>query len=239
MKAGLTVITFLVSSQSLGAPLPASLSAQEILTLPAENRLLVARDHRNMLSQKLPEMAFDQNLSMPQRWRALALHTQLEGVKALPQVEKAIKSPEWFMRNAALLSLKSIAPERVEKFAFELLEDKALVVRSAAVGHLPENLSQAQREKLWDLMESKSNFRGLQSLWVRAEIFQKLVLKPQKRELPLYLKALREKDQRFHGPALKALQQMGPQVAKNSESMEVQRQKWLKWAATADLSRFN
>ncbi len=239
MKVRLSLFLFLLPYQSLGAVSSTSLSAQEILTLPGENRLVVAKDHRVLLAQKLPEMAFNSTLSMQQRWKALTLHTQLEGAKALPLVEKAMKSPEWFMRNAALVSLKAIAPERAEKFAFELLEDKALVVRSAAVAHLPENLTQAQREQLWDLMESKSNFRGKQSLWVRAEIFQKLVIKPQKREIALYVKALREKDQRFHGAALEALQQLGPPVAKKSESLESQRKKWLQWASTADLSRFN
>src|SRR5690606_4546190 len=107
------------------------------LQLPLKNRIL-ALNRQEKSFQGLAEIAFNHVIPMELRWRALTALPMLDSERAKPYLEKALEHSEWFMRNAALLGLKSYDSEFSLHWSLKLLKDPALVVRTAAVDNLAE-----------------------------------------------------------------------------------------------------
>jgi HEAT repeat protein len=86
---------------------------------------------------------------------------KIKKAESIADVKRALKSNQWFMRNAGLIALNSINPDLAFDEAKKQLDDPALVVRSAAVDLLSKHKSQEKgaevRELLWKELHAKRN----------------------------------------------------------------------------------
>lgn len=207
------------------------MSIDELLSLPAENRVEVGKTRGQNFAQELEKMAFNKDQQYGVRWKALILSAQIQGPKSEKLLEKAIKAPEWYMRNAAVLAYMDVLPRKASAVARGLLNDKALVVRSAAVGVLGKKMDESDRELLWEALSSKLNYRKTQSLFIRPQILAVLANDPLEREMPLFLKHLRENDVKMHSSAIVALERVtARKFGKNKDSVDQKRDLWIQWA---------
>jgi HEAT repeat protein len=207
------------------AAIPQTVSAIELLSLPEANRLEIAKQHPKDLYPDLIQMAFAEDRSVPTRWKALVLAAQINVEGSTSDVDRALKSSQWFMRNAALVALKSSQPEKAQKAAVQLLNDKALVVRSAAVQTIDDKPEESAREALWTGLNADYNFRGGQGLWVRREILEKLALNPERQEYREFADTLKDKDASLHTASITALEKLTKKHFGNSKSSLAQKQK--------------
>jgi HEAT repeat protein len=206
-------------------------SALELLAMPEANRSQVAKARANELYPELVRISKSDKLDMATRWRAVTLAAAIGGKKGLKDLRVALKSREWFLRNAALVAMKAYHPKQSAEAARSLIKDKALVVRSAAVEVLGQQLDSKSRDLLWEELSASYNYRKGQSLWIRGQILSHLAEKPEAREIPHFVKALKEKESGLNEAAVKGLekitdQKLGPQTASWSQKKEL----WLEWA---------
>lgn len=208
-----------------------SIQALELLSLPEKNReaLILTQRNRDQLGQELMAFSLKEDQPMGNRWRALTLGALARGQASQPELEKALKHEQWFMRNAALVAIERLFPQQLKTAALSLLHDKALVVRSAAVKALSHRLDSASREQLWEELDQTYNFKNKQSLWVRAQILSVLAEEPEKRELPVFAKTLRDKDSRLHFYSIAALEKIAnKKLGSERSSLAEKRDLWLK-----------
>lgn len=201
-----------VSVNVLAAPAKPSSStlssALEVLKLPTENRRMVLSNGGEKFYQNFISVAFNDAQPMSVRWRALMAAAEVHGDRSTPDLLKAGKHNQWYMRNAALVALTEVNPSQGEKLAQSLLKDKALVVRSAAVEALAKSTQPAVRDLLWDELNQKYNFKGDHSLWIRYQIVETLAKKPLNHEAKIFAGLLSDKDQRLHMPAVAGLEKL-------------------------------
>ena len=160
------------------------------------------------LPEELREVAFSEKYGMSDRWKALTLLTFVQKERAIPVLEKALKSKEWFMRNAGLVGMQHVSEMEAKKSARKLLKDKALVVRSAAVDILAKDCGSADRGLLWEQMGDKLNFRKGQSLWIRPQIIKALSEGALNQELSLFLKYVKDDDLQIQKDSTVALERI-------------------------------
>lgn len=214
---------------------PVSLSVAEILAMPAENRLQIAQSRRVDLLADLEAHCFREEVDFSERWKALVLYAQLAGPRAKSVLDRAVSSKDWFMRNAGLVAYQDVLPQQVVGVAKKLLNDKALVVRSAAIDVLQAHLDSEVRELLWGEIDQPRNFRKKQGLWTRPQILEILAREPQDRELPLFVGYLREKDSTLHLSAMQGLEKLTRRnLGKPNLALSEKRELWLAWAKKSD-----
>ncbi len=122
----------------------------------------------------LEKTAFDASQDLETRWRAVTALGRSHSEKAQPVLEKAMQSASWFMRNAALIVVPYGDRTWGRKWAEKLLDDPALVVRTAAVQAIKKMHSVESRQVLWKHLNSRKNFHNGQPLWVRRHIIETL-----------------------------------------------------------------
>lgn len=208
----------------------ASELAQELLSMPEANRNQIAVQRAKDLFPELIRISKNEKEAMPVRWKALTLAAYVGKDQALPELQAALKSKEWFMRNAALISLKIHHPLKAQEAARTLLKDKALVVRSAAVECLGADLDAKSRQLMWSELNADYNFRHQKGLWIRKQILSQLAEKPDTQETGRFLKALREKDSELHVPAVVAMEKLTQSQMGAKKSVAQKRELWLQWA---------
>ena len=218
---------------------PMKLSVEEILSMPEINRQVVALKQPQKIYADLLGIAKDSKKNIGVRWKAVTLAAHLDPELAKKDLKPFLKSEEWYMRNAALIGLTSKPGVEAHNIAMSMIQDKALVIRSAAVLALqPSMLSKPDtRETLWGELNASYNYRQKQSLWVRAQILERLALKPESRELPLFVSALQDKDARLAKPAIAALEKISddglgrPALLNAKSDLDSKKKIWLKWAS--------
>ncbi len=165
--------------------------------------------------QQLKAKAFSDQEEMAIRWNSFMQMVKMKKAESIPDVKKALKSNQWFMRNAGLIALDSINPELAFDEAKKQLEDPALVVRSAAVDIISKNKSQKKiaevRELLWKELHAKRNKVKSRSLWIRPQIGQYLAQNPQASERDKFLGLADEKDVEVKAYAEKSLEKLQSQ----------------------------
>ena len=68
---------------------------------------------------------------------------------------------------------------------------------------------------------------------MRSQILEKLATNPEKKEIPLFVKALKENDVKLHSPAVVALERLTQQkLGKSSQKVSEKRMLWIEWART-------
>lgn len=205
--------------------------AYDVLTMPEINQRQVAKGKADLLYPALIQISRATSEPMQTRWRALSLASSLKSAEALPELEKALVAPEWFMRNVALLSMEKYHPQRAQAAAQSLLKDKALVVRSAAVEVLGKRMDEKTRDLFWEALASAQNFRRKQSLWIRGQMLGFLAQAPQAREASLFVKALKDDDRKIQVAAVSALEKLTQKtLGKSNMAIQEKRELWIQWA---------
>lgn len=118
------------------------------------------------------KIAQNTTLPMSARWQALIKAAELSTAQQIPEITAFAKSDDWFMRNAALVALEKINQSYAIDEAKVLVQDKALVVRSAAVDMLAKKNTIEIRQIFATELAKPYNFSGKQSLWIRPQIMK-------------------------------------------------------------------
>lgn len=97
-------------------------------------------------------------------------------VKAQSMATQALKSKDWYMREAGLKTLVAVNPKQAKIAARKILEnDPAMLVRASAVTALKILKDKESEDVLWKSLEDSRNFRKDQSLWIRPQIMATLI----------------------------------------------------------------
>lgn len=128
--------------------------------------------------------------------------------KATPDLLKASKDSQWYMRNAAMVALAEYNPPVSQKVAKRLIKDKALVVRSAAVDILAKGTDAEARRLLWQEINKDYNFKNNKSLWIRPQIVAILSEKPVPSELSSFQTLLQDSELNIQLLAIQGLEKI-------------------------------
>ena len=192
-------LTLFLSSNSFAA-------IEETLKLPAKNRAQVLSQSGASTYSELKLMAFSSRYPMNLRWKALMGMAEARKQKSVEDLLVAADHKEWFMRNGALMALVHADSHEAVRLARQLLTDKALVVRSAAVEVLSEDLNSENRDLLWKQLEKPINFKRQQSLWIRPQIVKVLADQPLSSEKVYFAQLLNEKEADIQKEAIRGLE---------------------------------
>lgn len=177
-------------------------------------------------------IAADSRQVMQSRWSSLLKAAQLaQTSEQVLQVQKFSKDELWYMRNASLVALQTVNKKVAEQTAQKLIKDKALVVRSAAVDVLADNMSEQNKIILRSELNQPYNFNKKSSLWIRAQIVEKLKARAEQSDRDFFVKSLYDSDVQIALQSAQALEKItglraekGPLVERWKEI--AQRNKW-------------
>lgn len=203
-----------------------------------ENLLRLAKPELEKFAEKmtseqknaLKKIAFNSSSDLQVRWRALVLAARLLGGEMRLEIATAAKSNDWFMRSASMIAASELSLEEAAILARKLVNDKALVVRSAAVDILGTTGDSSDRQILWSLINDPINVRKGQSLWIRSQSLQILAKNPQKNEVFKFIEILKENDLELQAISIHGLEKASNfQFGSSQESIEDHRKRWLNW----------
>jgi HEAT repeat protein len=179
---------------------------------------------------ELRRLAFNDDTALGLRWQAFMAMVQLGEKESLPEVQTALESPDWFMRDAALRVLPNLDRERAYRAGVDKLHDSALVVRSSAVDALAKIKNPNCTEDLWKELYSKENFIRHQSLWIRKHIVEALAEIAPRGSEAKFIKILDDSDSRLFAPAIKGLERVtGKKLGAENVPPVYRRYYWKKW----------
>jgi len=208
-------------------------STKDALQLPADNRLAALLAQGPQGYRNLNHIMFDSQGAMDLRWRAVNAVAQIGGAESKPELEKALKSRDWFMRNAGLLSMANIDRKSGVKWARQLLSDPAMVVRAAAVATLLDLKDQDSTTLLWKKLYASENFKNHESLFVRRRIVEALAALETSGREAKFVALLNDKDTTLHPVAIHALERLTQQtLGRPTDSVQVTREQWQNWWKT-------
>ncbi len=191
-------------------------------------RLKAFRKEPKISYQLLHKTAFDESQHLQLRWRALTTMGPLDAGYFEKDLETALKSKDWFIRNAALIAILSEPRDNAVKWSIEALKDPALMVRTQAVRNLVGLEAKETENLLWQQIWDKKNFRGTESLWIRAHIAEALARMATQGSVKGFQRLILDPDARLHKWAILGLEKStGYKLSSKQEPVEVQRQKWL------------
>ncbi len=200
------------------------------LGLPLENRIVSLRSEGAAGYKNLIALMNDDSAAMEARWRAVTAMGRIGGKLSLPELKQALHSKVWYLRNAALISSVQIDHVQALEWAKELLSDKALVVRSAAVDVISDLKDSKSKNILWQKLNSKENFRGKQSLWIRRKIVESLAQIEDKGSEQKFGALLSDRDESLYPAAIKALERLTQQkLGRQDEAPKLKRLQWQAW----------
>lgn len=218
-----------VSPRSTTASSGSLQGTKEALDLPLMERLAVLREQSGSY-ENLRQLMFSKSASMDTRWKAVTAFGRLGREKSKADLARAMKAPEWYMRNAALVSMATIDASEAVAWARRLMSDKALVVRSAAVDVIAQSHDAASTDLLWQKLYAKENYRKKQSLFIRRRIVEALGEMEQKGVESKFVAILQDKDVNLHEPAIEALERITKkQIGSPGEPVQFRRAKWEEW----------
>src|SRR4051812_24312724 len=111
-------------------------SMESLLERPMDSRVREMKALGDHAHQFLSKTAFDHSESLQTRWRAVTTMGRWDALAFKPELDRALASGEWFMRNAALIALLNDDRARAVSWSTRMLNDPALVVRTQAVRNL-------------------------------------------------------------------------------------------------------
>ncbi len=228
--------TFVFSSPSVPAFSNNSLS--EKIIKETETTLRLPKSELEKITNKLTanqklalrKIAFRSDSDLQVRWRALVLAARLLGSEMKEDIASASKSSEWFMRSASMMAANEISLAEGATLARRMVNDKALVVRSAAVDILGQTGELSDRTLLWNIIRDPINKRKGQSLWIRSQALQLLARTPQKKEISGFISLLKENDLELQAISINALEKASAfQFGSSQDSIENHRKRWMSW----------
>lgn len=182
------------------------------------------------------DRASNNKLDMNARWRALIKAGDLTNVGVTPKQINQIKffssDKDWYMRNASLIALAKINSVEASVEAKKLLNDKSLVVRSAAVDILAKSLTAEHKKILAEEFNKPYNFHKKSSLWIRKQIIEKLIVFADIKDRHFFVNSLFDSDVEIAQLSAKALEKITGQQVGDIKSIEkwqsiVKKNNWL------------
>lgn len=196
---------------------------------PLQERLSELRG-QNDAYKNLQAIAFKKSRGMDLRWKAITAMGRLGGDKSRGDLEKALKSQEWFMRNAGLVAFAQVDRAGSVAWARKLMSDKALVVRAAAVDVIANAKDASSTPLLWQKLYAKENYKRQQSLFIRRRIVEALADLEGKGRESKFIAVLGDKDESLHEPAIEALERITARsIGTPGESVPARRAQWQEW----------
>lgn len=214
------------------------LSLESLLERPMDSRVKEFKNSGARGRQFLATTAFDKTEPLQTRWRAITTMGKWDALEFRPELDRALVSPEWFMRNSALIALLNDERTRAISWSMKMLEDRSLVVRTQAVRNLIGLSAVESEPHLWKALNDKRNFRGDESLWIRAHIAEALarLASHDPRASKNFHRLLIDRDERLHRWAIIGLEtSTGMKMSDRKEAIEVRRQKWLARLGAEDI----
>lgn len=223
------MISAFILSVLLPAAHGASLASEEsLLERPIDQRVKAFRQLKDYGHKFLSRTAFDSKEAMQTRWRAVTTMGRLDAVRFRPEIDKALASKEWFLRNSALIALLSDDRTRAVQISAKMLNDPALVVRTQAVRNLIALNAREAESDLWRALYEKRNYKGNESLWIRAHMAEALAKFAGPGRAKQFERMLLDADPRLHKWAVNGLEtSTGYRLSAKGEPVETRRQKWL------------
>lgn len=198
----------------------------EILQLPMKERLMRLKEIES-IRDRLRLLAFDHKQTLDVRWRSLTALGSLGARSYRWEIEEALKSKEWFMRNAGLLAVQHDEREVAIRWSKKLLQDSALVVRTQAVKNLIDLKAEA-RDEIWSGLWAKNNFHEAKGLWIRNYMAEALVQWARPVDEKRFLRLLMEHDETIQRWAILGLERStGLKLSTMDEPIALQKRKWL------------
>ncbi|MBX3023224.1 MAG: hypothetical protein KF799_16235 [Bdellovibrionales bacterium] len=203
-------------------------SPESLLERPIDQRVKAFAQLKDGGHKFLGQIAFDKNAALQTRWRAITTMGRLNAAAFSKEIDRALVSPEWFVRNAALIALLNDARPRAVEFSTALLADRALVVRTQAVRNIIALNAREAEPALWKALYEKHNYKGRESLWIRAHMAEALSRFSGPGKAKNFERLLLDPDTRLHKWAITGLETAtGMRLSDRKEPVEVRRQKWL------------
>jgi len=202
---------------------------ETLLTQTIDQRVKAFRDLKMQGAYPfLARTAFDKHNGLQTRWRAITTMGRLDPEAFRKELNRALESNEWFMRDAALIALQTDERPRAVAWSMKLLDDPALMVRTQAVRNLIQLRATEAEGKLWEAIFSPKNFRGRESLWVRAHMAEALAGFSGPGRLKKFERLLMDDDERLYKWAITGLEAAaGYKLGDKADPIEVRRQTWL------------
>lgn len=201
---------------------------EALLNKPIEERVREFKRQGQPGFEFLKQAAARRDLGMNLRWRAITTMGKIDPIRFRADLEKAMTGPDWFARNAALIAIRNDGRDQSVKWSTKLLGDPALVVRTQAVRNLIDLGARETEPLLWKMLFQKQNFRGGESLWVRAHLAEAVAKFADRSRVKEFRRLLQDEDERLHRWAIIGLENStGLKITDNSEAIENRRQKWL------------
>ncbi len=129
------------------------------------------------LSPKKMEMK-DRGASVSLRWKDSQAWMTRQSSVNLQWSQEVIQNGDWILKSSLIGKVCKIKSNEAQEVLLQLLSDKALVVRSAAVDCLAQRMNPFVRESLWSAFQDPINKRGQQSLWIREQILEIFLAQP-------------------------------------------------------------
>jgi hypothetical protein len=175
----------------------------------------------------LKEIAFDEKQSMNIRWKSFMVLTEVEGLKSLNEIKKALTNSTWFMRSAGLTALSTLDKQGAKKWAYQKLHrDPALLVRMKALEILQSDMDESIVELFWNKLNAKDSFHLNKALWIREDIAQVLLKSPRQKDLSKWVKLLYDKEKKFQIIASAALSRLHPNQNNSSQDLSFWQKKY-------------
>lgn len=203
-------------------------SMDSLLEQPMARRLEQFKAQGLKGQEFLKRAAFDPLNPLQIRWRAVTTMGRWDALRFRQELDKALTSRDWFMRNAALIALQNDERARAIAWSVKALDDAALVVRTQAVRNLIELNAVETEPRLWKEVFAQKNFRFGESLWIREHIAEALARFNLPNRSANFHRLLQDEDSRVYKWAIRGLENnVGMKMTATNESLEVRRQKWL------------
>lgn len=211
-------LLFLQLQVSAATDMTMKVDAERALRLPINKRIEMIEKQGPKGREALERLAFDPGESLENRWRAVTAMGRAYGPSAQPFLERALKSPEWYMRNAATIVIHYASKAWAEKWAKIMLNDPALVVRTAAVESIKVLNVTGASDLLWEKLYHAQNYRAGESLWIRHHILEALVQFATPQQESKFAALLNDKDKTLRALARQGLQRIRDQKFSGSET---------------------
>lgn len=179
-----------------------------ILSLSCANAAIPENTNKAQAFEQSYLEAKSSSQPMSRRWKALMRAAELAQGEQLNKIAEFRKDKDWYMRNAMLVAFDKSGNNSVYDHAKILIQDKALVVRSASADILMRLNNQEVRRIFSQEMDKSYNFKGRSSLWIRPQMMKYLAANPSQTERSFFVKYLYDKDIKVASLSAEALEKI-------------------------------
>lgn len=121
-------------------------------------------------------IVFNNQYPLEMRWDAYHKIVTKNKKESIPMAKRAVKSKDWFLREAGLKTFVALKPLEAKVIARDLFEkDPSMLVRAQALSAIKILDDKSTEKLLWKSLKDPKNFRGDQSLWIRPKVVATLM----------------------------------------------------------------